>query len=203
MQHDPTSDDAFASFLPGRQMEDDKALIVEFFVDKKPMGAKSAAAGKPIYEDREYVRIMIKGQDKQISVEEVKQHHKEKFPIAYMRFQQQKPAPVIGTPIEMLPGIGPSMAHHLKGLNLRSVEDVSNVSDENVLQAMGAGARDLVKRAKAWIEQSSEKTQGLQAQLAEERAARERERKEFEDRLAALEAKKAPKKSRKTEGAPA
>lgn len=207
-QLDVVSDEAWKQFLPGAQQEDDKNLIVSFFIDKKLMGAKSEAAGKPIYEDREYVKIMIKGQDKQIVIEEVRPHHKQKYPIAYMLFQQNKPAPVIGTPIEMLPGVGPSMAHHLKGMHIRTVEDVANVTDENTLQAIGAGARDLVRRAKAWLEQTNEKSLNLQAQLAEkdrEAAALKAQIEAFEARFAALEAAtpvaRAPTKRRRQEQA--
>jgi hypothetical protein len=167
MQLDPTSDESFRSFLPGNQTEDDKALIVKFYVGPKLMGAKSEKAGRPIYEDREYVQIMIKGQDKQVVVHEVSNEHKRRFPIAYHLFKQQKPAPVVGTPIEMMPGVGPSMAHNLKGLNLRTVEDLANVSDENTLQSIGMGARDLVAKAKAWISRSTEEQLSLQAKNAE------------------------------------
>lgn len=186
------TDDAFRSFLPGMPQEDDKALIVEFFIAPKLMGAKSKEAGRPIHEDREFVRIMIKGQDKQIVVHEVTDQHRQKFPIAYMRFKQNQPMPLMGEPIDLMPGVGPSMAMHLKRLNLRTVEDVAGVADENTLQAMGAGARDLVNRCKARIAQKSAETVGLQEQLAAERAAREEERKAFEARLAALEANATP-----------
>lgn len=201
------TDDAFKAYLPGGQQEDDRNLIVEFFVDKKLMGAKSETAGRPIYEDREYVRIKIKGQDKQIVVEEVKPLHKQKYPIAYHLFQQSKPLPMVGTPVDLLPGVGPSVAHHLKGLNLRSIEDVANITDENTLQAMGAGARELVGRARAWMEQSSERALNLQEQVA----AKDREIGQlremiasFNQRLGRVEAerppteraRKAPKKAR-------
>ena len=163
MQLDPQTDSAFLTFLPGQKLEDDSALIIRFFVGKKLLGAKSIAAGREIYEDREYVEILIKGQDKQAVVEEVKQHHKQKFPIAYMAFQQARELPMVGTPIAQLPGVGPSLAHTMKGLNIRSIEDMAGVGEnEIVLQAIGMGARDLVKRAKAWLDQTSATTVSLQ-----------------------------------------
>lgn len=197
MSLDVNTDEAFASFLPGRPQEDDKSLIVTFFTDKKLLGEKSRAAGRPIYEDREYVRIQIKGQDKQVVVEEVKQSHKEKYPFAYHAFVSKKPAPVIGTPIEQLNGVGPSQAHNLRGLNLRTVEDLAGVTDENTLSAIGMGARDLVKKAKAWIDGQSTKSVDLEQQLAAEREARAEEKKRndaLEARLAVLEKKPKTKK---------
>lgn len=209
---DALSDESFRSFLPGQQQEDDRSLIIEFFLDKKLMGAKSEAAKRQIYEDREYVRIMIKGQDKQIAVHEVTNEHRNRFPIAYQRFVQQKPAPMVGTPVEMMPGVGPSLGHHLKGLNLRSIEDLANISDENVLQGIGPGSRDLVNRAKAWLANQAPAATALQDELAAERAARaEAERKAAEDlkalqeRLAALEkpTKRKVKKAKHQPGAEA
>lgn len=181
------SDEAWKSFLPGAAQEDDKSLIVTFFVSKKLMGLKSQEAGKPVYEDREFVKIMIKGQDKQIVVDEVTERHKQRFPIAYLAFRNSKPAPVIGTPIGLMPGVGPSLAHHLTGMNLRTVEDVANVTDENTLQAMGAGARDLVRRAKAWLEQTSERALTANAQLEEKEA----ENAALREQIKAFEAEKA------------
>ena len=186
MQLDVSTDSAFLPFLPGQQLEDDKALIIRFFVGKKLLGAKSIAAGREIYEDREFVEILIKGQDKQAVVEEVKAHHKQKYPIAYMAFKQARELPLVGTPIAQLPGVGPSLAHTLKGLNIRSIEDMAGVGEnEIVLQAIGMGARDLVKRAKAWLDKTSATTVSLQEenrQLKETLAA-------MNARLEALEKK--------------
>lgn len=193
MQPDINTDAAFASFLPGMPQEDDKSLIVRFYVGKKLLGAKSHEVGREVYVDCEYVEIKVKGQDKQVVVEEVKAHHRQKYPVAYHQFSMKKPAPVVGTPIEQLHGVGPSMAHHLRGLNLRSVEDVASVSDENTLQAMGMGARDLVKRAKAWLEQTNEKAVSLEQENATLRAdlARMNEgMRQMQEQIAALAEKK-------------
>lgn len=181
MSHEPTDTD-FMPFLNGRT-EDDSSLIVRFFVATKLMGAKSEAAKRPIYEDREYVEIKIKGQDKQVVVHEVDEQYRNRFPIAYALFQRQKPAPVVGTPIEQLPGVGPSMAHSLKGLNLRTVEDLAAVTDENTIQRIGMGARDMITRAKAWLAQATER----ESKLAEENERLRR-------MLAEAQAKPAPQK---------
>lgn len=197
MQLDVNTDESFRSFLPGQGQPDDAALIPRFYVEKKLMGAKSTEKGRPVYEDREYIEIKIRGQDKQIVVEEVKETHKQRFPRAYAAFAAGKPMPVIGTPIEMLPGMGPSVAHHLKGINVRTVEDLAAINDETALQNIGMGARDMVKRAKAWIEGQAPKTIELAEQLQAEKDARAADRKEFEERLAALEQQKTPAKRRK------
>lgn len=189
---DATTDEAFRPFLPG-QKEDDSSLIVEFFVGKKLLGLKSKAEGREIYEDREFVRIQIKGQDKQVVVEEVKPHHKQKYPVAYQLFQMGKPLPVIGTPIEQLPGVGPSLAHHLKGLLLRTIEDVAGITDENTLSAIGMGARDLVNRAKAFIAKTAPQAVALQ----EENQILKQQLAQMGERIAAMEQKRKGGRTRK------
>lgn len=192
---DVSTDAAFMGFLPG-QKEDDSSLIVEFFIGKKLLGAKSREEGREIYEDREFVKIQIKGQDKQVCIEEVRPHHKQKYPVAYQLFQMGKPLPVIGTPVEQLPGVGPSLAHHLKGLNLRTIEDVANVTDENTLTRIGMGARDLVTRAKAFIDKAAPQAVALQ----EENAMLKQQLAQMNERLAAMEKPK-PRGRRKQQEA--
>lgn len=207
---DVTTDDSYRSFLPGMAQEDDRSLVPEFFVQKKLMGAKSEALNREVYEDREYVKITIKGQPHGQPVHEVDEKIKHRFPIAYARFKAGLPAPAIGTPVEQLSGVGPSLAHHLKGLMLRTVEDLANVSDENTINRIGGGARDLVNRAKAWIEQKAPETVALQEALAAAQAATEAatkraeevearaalDRAEWEKRISALE-KGSPKRKKR------
>lgn len=193
MQLDPTVDDSFRNFLPGGMQEDDRSLIPRFFVKPKLMGAKSEAAKRPIYEDREYIEIVIKGQPHGIPHHEVTDEHRRRFPIAYAAFKAGKEVPLVGTPIDMLPGMGPSQALNLKAMNLRTIEDVAAVSDENTMNRMGMGARDLVNRCKAWVGEKSNESVALKDELDKERA----ERQALEDRLAALEKAGKPKKARR------
>lgn len=193
MQLDVNTDEAFKGFLPGSDMQDDKSLVVEFFVGKKLLGAKSQEAGREIYEDREFVKIQIKGQDKQVVVEEVKPFHKQKYPISYNLFQMGKPLPVVGTPIGQLPGVGPSLVHSLQGLQLRTIEDVADLTDENTLSSIGMGARDLVTRAKAFIQKAMPKAVALE----EENKALREQLTAMNERLTAMEQKRKGGRPRK------
>ncbi len=194
MQLDVTTDESFRSFLPGHNQEDDRALIIRFFVDKALLGLKSKEAGRPIYEDREYVEIRIKGQPKQVVVKEVDAKIAQKYPHAYAAFKAGREAPVVGMPIEQLPGVGPSMAVTLKTFGVRSVEDMAALSDMG-LQSIGGGARELQRRAKAFLEQSTEKT----VALAEENNALKAQLEAMNARLSAIEGggEKQPKKPKR------
>ena len=192
MQLDPTTDSAFSSFLPGHRQEDDSALIPRFFIDKKLLGLKSHEAGRPIYEDREYIEIKIKGQPKQVVVEEVTARHRQQFPIAYAAFKQNKEMPVVGTPIEQLPGLGPSLAATIKSFGVRTIEDMAALNEIG-LQNIGNGARDLQKRAKAFLAQTSETTVKLEEEnklLREQLAQMNETMQAMRDQVAALVAPK-------------
>lgn len=177
MQLDPTTDEGWRGFLPGQHQEDDRSLIIRFFVDKKLLGLKSQEAGRPIYEDREYIEIKIKGQPKQVVVEEVNAKHRQKFTIAYAAFQANRELPLVGTPIEQLPGIGPSLAATLKTFGVRSIEDMAALNDIGI-QNIGGGARDLQTRSKAYLSQTSTKAVAL-----------EEENRMLKDQLAAINAR--------------
>jgi hypothetical protein len=167
MQLDIETDQSFQSFMPGAQ-QDDRACYATFKIEKKLMGLKSHEAGRPIYEDREYVTIMVKGQDKQVFVREVTLEDRQRFPNAYAAFKKGIEAPVIGTPVEML-GLGPSSVEMMRIKGIRTVEDLAGLGDDG-LQGIGTGARDLQAKAKAFLGRTSSQTVELEQALATERA---------------------------------
>jgi hypothetical protein len=176
-EHD--TDDAFASFLTGKQ--DDSACIPHFYLKAKLMGFKSHEAGREIYEDREYVEIRVKGQPKSIFCHEVTQQDKERFPTAYAAFKAGMEAPVIGTPLENL-GLSPATVLHFRAIGIRTVEDVAAAGDA-ALSNMGMGARDIQNKAKALLAGSTTQTVEMAAQI-----------KALQDQLAEVLAAQQPKK---------
>lgn len=188
---DQMSDDAFRAFLPGQKQDDDAGLLITFFVKPKLMGLKSTEAGRPIYEDREYVEIRVKGQPNNVPVEEVNETHKKRWPLAYAAFKVGLPAPIIGTPIENLPGIGPSAVLTYKALGIRTVEDVVSMAEPG-LQKMGMGARELQRQCKAYLERSTVVT----VELSQENATLKSQVAELQQQMADLMAAVKPKRGR-------
>ena len=177
---DPAVDDAWTQFLPGQRL-DDQSCIARFFLKPCLLGLKSQQAGREIYEDREFIEIMVKGQPQQIVHEKVTPEHIQRFPNAYAAFKQGKEAPVIGTPVDKL-GVGPSTIINYKAIGIRTIEDVANASDE-VLGKMGAGARALQEKAKQMLAQNNPAVESLKS-----------ENEQLKERLAALEAMMKPKR---------
>jgi hypothetical protein len=98
----------------------------------------------------------------------VTEEDRNRFPNAYHAFKKGIQAPAIGTPVEML-GLGPSTLDSLKQKGIRTVEDLSELSDI-ALQGIGLGAREMKDRAKAFLARSTEATVSLQAENAELKA---------------------------------
>ena len=66
--------------------DDDRGVVAEFFIDKVHMGFKSREAGYPIHEDRPFIRIRVKGNDKTETVREVQEPDKRRFPHQWKAF---------------------------------------------------------------------------------------------------------------------
>jgi hypothetical protein len=163
-------DDSFSSFLPG--VQPDNTCICEFYLAPKLMAFKSRAEGRPIYEDREMVKIMVKGQDKQIFTREATDEDKQRFPREYAAFKMGREVAVVGTPIDMLPGVGPSFVQNMKAKGVKTIEDFVNLSDESLMN-VGPGGRELQRRAKAMLGQTVDETIQLKDELNQERVRRE------------------------------
>jgi hypothetical protein len=202
MELDVNTDQSFLNFLPGRK-EDDSGLIVRFHLQPRLLVAKSNAAGRKIYADAEYCEIRIKGQPKQVVDELVTPDHIAKFPVAYAYFKAQKEMPLVGTPIEQLPGITPSVVERLKVMRLRSCEDVASASDA-AGQEYGPGFVPIRNQCKAFVGQTSEQTVALQDEnklLKEQMAAQQKQMAQLLARTAALENSKTQKRARKLQEA--
>lgn len=68
----------------------------------------------------------------------------------YKLWKDGQDIPVDGTPLKEWPGLSPAQLKNFNNINVRSVEDVASANEET-LARMGHGARDLKKRAAAWL----------------------------------------------------
>jgi hypothetical protein len=183
----------------GRQRDDDRGVVANFFLDKVLLGFKSREAGREIYEDREFVSIRVKGQDKMEVVREVTEQDKQRFGQQYWRFKQGQEQAKVGTPIERLPGMTPSTIHLYKQNNIKTIEDLSEVADSN-LQNLGPGARELQRQAQEFISNGKVANLALEKKV-EEQATALSEAMELIRAMQAQLAEKKGGKSAKGEGA--
>lgn len=179
---DETSDGSFLAFLQGLP-SDDATCIARFFLKPVLLGKRSRDEGRPIYEDREFVEIKVKGQPQQVVHEQVTDAHRQRFPRAYAAFKAGQEMPVIGTPIEMLPGLPPSRLDSMKAIGMRTIEDIAN-APEFALQKMGMGARELQDKARAFLGKSTQEVVKMQDELR----AKDKQLADMQQQMAHLQA---------------
>jgi hypothetical protein len=127
--------------------------IPQFFTDAVKLEWKSRQEGRPIFEDREFVRIIIPGDRRSMAVEPVSEEHKARWPREYEAFRIGREAPLEGTPLSEWPVslMSPARVQELAYFNLRTVEQLAAVNDAQ-LQNLGMGSRELRERARTWLE---------------------------------------------------
>ncbi len=153
---------------------DDAALIVQFYLQPVRQGAASEKAGRDIYKDEEYVWIRFAGDRtkeirRPVSMQGVGNNppDPERWPKAWMAFQNSRAQVHEGTPLEEWPIVGKSTALNLKGMNVHTVENLAAVPD-SALHNLGTGGRELRGKAQAWLAAATDASTvtAMQAELA-------------------------------------
>lgn len=136
-----------------KEMAQKRPALPRFHTVATKMEFKSTEAGRPIFEDREYVEIIIPGQRNSMAVEPVSDEHKSRWPREYAAFKLGMELPTTGTPLATWPHpqVTKSMVENLAYLNIRTVEDMAGLNDAN-LQNVGMGAYELRKAAQTFLD---------------------------------------------------
>lgn len=163
----------------------DQHLLVKFFKHPKLNQIRSKDENRPVFEDTDYIQILQPGNKDSIIIRPATKMDKSRFAEHFRKYEaRQDEEYVEGTILEEWPGITRSQVEELKYLNIRTVEQLAQVSDSNAQNIMGVQA--LKQRAAEYLERSKE-TATADA-LAESKA-------EIEELRSMVEALKNPKKS--------
>ena len=134
-------------------MAEGHGLHVEFYIESVQRAFKSEEAGRPIFEDVEFIKILIPG-DKNFSPErEATEADKQRFPLEYARFKNgmKESEQAVGTPLSQWPAMTRSMAKEFNAMNVFTVEQLAGMSDQGK-QAFGMGALEWSAKAKAYMD---------------------------------------------------
>lgn len=163
----------------------DLTLGVEFFMKPVELPAKSKEAGRPIFEDREMVRIVFPGDSKREHVAPanemhfVSQHRRqmtyaERFADTYRRFKDANSDQIVGTPITHLPFLTEARRAEFRAAGIKTAEQLAGLPDVTI-KKMGPGFREFVTQAKAYLKAAEgtaqftamqEQIDALKAQIA-------------------------------------
>jgi hypothetical protein len=155
---------------------DDK-LHVKFFTKAYRNDEKSMAANRPIYEDKDCIQIMVPGDKHNIIIRPVWDQDLQRWPQKWAQYKAGKEQIQSGTPLSRAPFMTEGAVEELAYLNIRTVEQLANLSDGNM---PFMGAAEYKRMAQEFLKKATS-TDVLLERLAE-----------LEAKLAAMESKKAP-----------
>jgi len=116
----------------------DARLAVQFYKKSLKQDMASDEAGRPIFKEFDFVRIMIPGDNLTEIDTYAQESHKQRFPRQWAHYQNQvaNHEDIIGTPLDQWPQITRSQADELRGLKFHTVESIADCSDQQ-LQRIG------------------------------------------------------------------
>lgn len=189
---------------------DEKDWVVEFRFEPVFMEALSEIEGRPIYHDRIFCRKMRGGDTKTVwdtlavgveydsdgnwrTIEDLPNGAEPdhlRFPKAWAVFEKRADKATTGWPIEEWGAISKSFAETLKGMNIRTVEQLSGLTDQQAGSFMGGNKfRNMAKAALDSAEASAQISRA-EHEKRERDEQIEQLRKTVEDLKQALETKK-------------
>jgi hypothetical protein len=118
---------------------------------------RTAIENRPIKKEVEWIEIFVdQGTIVESSWQRLEDHYKEAYSGLYRSFQDRKlPTTVDGTPLSDLTWMSRARAEEYAGLNVFTVEHLSNLKEETIKRA-GMGAREEVAKAKAYLKAAAD-----------------------------------------------
>jgi len=149
----------------------DNNLLVKFYKEAIESPAQSDLVGHPVFVDVDMIEILVPGDQYNVVTTKVTQYYIDRFPDEYKRYKQNDTQEVYGWALKAWPVIQPSQLKTLEYLNIFTVEQLANLTDQQA-QKLGMDATGLRAKAKAALEQAAG-TAGATAQAAENQKLRE------------------------------
>jgi hypothetical protein len=137
---------------------DDKRdnIIPNFHMKAVKNEFRSQQEGREIWEEAEYVEMIVPGDKNSVVDVKVKDEHRERWPARYEAFKKSKEMPDDGTPLEEWAGVSRSQVMELKSSHVRTVEHLAGLSDSQLAKVCPMGGHILREKAKAFLQQSEE-----------------------------------------------
>ena len=150
------------TYEDGRQYADDEKLLVRFETRAVQNEFKSKEAGRPIFEDADYIQIIIPG-SREISTFPMDEHYLRRFRKRYEDWKNSADKVKIeGTMLSELTWMTKSQIAELNYSNVYTVEQLANLPD--VLARSFMGAQQLKERAKNYLQKAADQAPMLKLQ---------------------------------------
>ena len=172
----------------------DSRLAVQFYKRSVKQDIASDEAGRPIFKEFDFIRIMIPGDNLTEIDTYAQESHKQRFPRQWAHYQNQvsNHQDIIGTPLDQWPQVTRSQAEELRGLKFHTVEAIAECSDQQLQRigmVAGMSPHNFRLKAKAFLNLATDSAEVAQRE-AELQALKEENAKiksETEAKLAAMQ----------------
>tara|TARA_R110000744_G_scaffold262996_2_gene377481 strand:+ start:2467 stop:3144 length:678 start_codon:yes stop_codon:yes gene_type:complete len=150
----------------------DNSVFAEFYLHPSEDKEKSAEEGRPIFSDKEYIRIMVPGDKTTLVQRPVRlgmfpKNDNHRFGTQYAAFKEGNGQNLSGTPLAEWAMISRSQVKELEHFNCRTVEQLASMPDTAVQNFTGvSNLRTLAKRYLEDAKEGSAMTK-MQAELDE------------------------------------
>ncbi len=132
-------------------MQGDEQLLVRFFSAEKQNMAKTEEEGRPIYDMVDWIEIHQPGNKLTAIMRIATDKDRQRFSRHWAAYQsRENQEELSGTPLEQWPGITKAQVAELKYLNVRSIEQLINLSDGSTRTILGIA--DIKRKAKAYLD---------------------------------------------------
>ena len=123
-------------FEDQRAHDGDDRMFVIFFKDACHNETKSQEAGRPIYDEFDFIKIMSPG-SKDSVVEKVNYGHQMRFPKQWSQYQLHQEQTTSGTPLSEATFLTVAQRAEFLAMNVRSIEGLVGMPDNIAQKFMG------------------------------------------------------------------
>jgi hypothetical protein len=151
------------NFQDNQQSEADKRLFVQFFKDAVKNEFKSREAGRPVFEEFDFIRIITPG-SRDTVVHRVADGSAMalRFPIQWARYKQNLDQNVVGTPLSQVPWLSVAQVAEFNAVGCKTVEQLVGMPDN--LSQKFMGHHQIKQRAQAYLDAAKDAAPMLKLQ---------------------------------------
>lgn len=172
----------------------DENLYAEFYIKPVKQNFASEEAGRPIFKDVVYVKIMTPS-DQLSQIDTIaREDHKARFPRQWAYFQNKQAGQqqVVGTPVGEWPQLTASAAEELRALKFYTVELIANANDgqlQKIGMIAGMSPHSLRDKARAFLNLANDSAEEAkrEAELQALREENEKIKAETDRKLAEMQ----------------
>jgi hypothetical protein len=172
----------------------DENLYAEFYIKPVKQNFASEEAGRPIFADVVYVKIMTPS-DQLTQIDTIaREDHKARFPRQWAYFQNKQAGmqQVVGTPVGEWPQLTASAAEELRAMKFFTVELIANANDgqlQKIGMIAGMSPHSLRDKARAFLNLANDSAEEAkrEAELEALRQENERLKAETDQKLAEMQ----------------